>query len=204
MTLTNMTALFGAMLMLALYPGVSSLAVASRSAAYGFRQGLMTTLGIVSVDLIFIFVAISGLSLITESMSFVFLLIKYLGGTYLIWLGVQLWRSTEKIAPSDKLSKTSLFTSFLNGFLITLADVKAIFFYLVFFPAYIDLTSLSFLQTSILLIISISAVALAKLCYAFMADQTRVFFNKPGTLKRINIIVGAIMAITGLFLILKS
>ncbi|MCP4078025.1 MAG: hypothetical protein GY744_17785 [Gammaproteobacteria bacterium] len=51
MTFNNMTALFGAMLILAFYPGVSSLTVATRSAASGFKHGLVATPGILSADL---------------------------------------------------------------------------------------------------------------------------------------------------------
>ncbi len=92
----------------------------------------------------------------------------------------------------------------MNGLLITLADVKAIIFYLVFFPAYIDLTTLSFLQMGFLIFISISAVALAKVSYAIMAQRARTVLNQPGTLKGINIVVGCIMVGTGTYLILKT
>ncbi|MBT3204760.1 MAG: LysE family translocator [Gammaproteobacteria bacterium] len=204
MTLSNMTALFGAMLILAFYPGVSSLAVAARSAAFGFKQGIVTTLGILSGDLLFIFIAISGLSYITESIGILFILIKYLGGAYLIWLGLGHWRKTAFITNPEKLNETSMLSSFMNGFLITLADVKAIFFYLVFFPAYIDLTSLTFIQTGILVLISISAVTVAKVSYALMTHRARTVLNKPGTLKGINIVVGCIMVGTGIYLILKT
>ena len=204
MTLNTMTALFGAMLILAFYPGVSSLTVAARSAAFGFKHGLMTTLGILSGDLFFIFIAISGLAFIAETMNTLFLIIKYLGGAYLIWLGIKLWISTKQISSTEKITETSILSSFMSGLLITLSDVKAIFFYLVFFPAYIDLTTLSAVQIGILVSVSITAVALAKLSYALLAHRARVVLNKPSTLKSINIVVGCIMVGTGLYLITKS
>lgn len=199
----NMAALFGALLVLAFYPGVSSLTVAARSAAFGVKHGVMITLGIVTGDLLFIFITISGLSYITQSLSFVFLFIKYLGGAYLIWLGIGLWTSTTLTTVSNEVTEASISSSYLSGFFITLADVKAIFFYLVFFPAYIDLTTLTFVQTSILIAVSISAVILAKLSYVFIAYRTRLFLTSPGALKRINFIMGSIIAGTGLYLILK-
>ena len=73
-----------------------------------------------------------------------------------------------------------------------------------FFPAYIDLATLSVVQIGILVSVSIAAVALAKLSYALLAHRARVVLNNPATLKNINIVVGCIMVGTGLYLITKS
>jgi threonine/homoserine/homoserine lactone efflux protein len=41
-------------------------------------------------DFVFILLAVYGLSAIAETMGNQFVLVKYLGGAYLIWLGVSL------------------------------------------------------------------------------------------------------------------
>ncbi len=136
-------------------------------------------------------------------MNTLFLFIKYLGGAYLVWPGIRIWISTRKTSDAEQITGTSILSSFMSGLLITLADVKAIFFYLVFFSAYIDLTTLSAIQTDILVSVSIAAVAMAKLSYALLAHRARAILNSPGTLKRINIVVGCIIVGTGLYLITK-
>src|SRR3989304_6841041 len=127
----------------ALIPGVSVLAVSARSAAFGFAHGIFTSLGIVVGDIVFILIAIYGLSVLADLMGSHFALVKYLGGAYLIWLGTVLWRAKPKADGVEGNSKTSMPSSFPTGLLITLADEKAILFYLGFFPAFIDLSVIS-------------------------------------------------------------
>lgn len=68
---------------------------------------------------------------------FFFSLIKYIGALYLLWLGLSLWRKTpvnQILVKSNE--KSSFIASFLMGFVITTADLKAILFYLSFLPAF--------------------------------------------------------------------
>ncbi|NJM63549.1 MAG: LysE family transporter, partial [Oscillatoriales cyanobacterium RU_3_3] len=78
MTLSSIGALFCAMTVLAAIPSISVLAVSTRSAAFGFIHGVFTTLGIVVGDIIFILIAILGLSLLAQKMGSLFFAIKYL------------------------------------------------------------------------------------------------------------------------------
>ena len=60
----SITALFGTMIVLAFIPSASVLVVSAKSAACGFTHGVFTTIGIVVGDIIFIILAIYGLSLL--------------------------------------------------------------------------------------------------------------------------------------------
>ena len=146
------------MVVLAFIPGVSVLAVSARSAAYGFTHGVFTTIGIIVGDIIFITIAIYGLSVLAELMGSRFVLVKYLGGAYLMWLGVALWREKPKAEEVEGNIESSLLSSFLTGLFITLADQKAILFYFGFFPAFFDLSTFSFFDTSIIIVIATVAI----------------------------------------------
>jgi threonine/homoserine/homoserine lactone efflux protein len=135
--------LLGALIVLAIIPSVSVLAVTARSAAFGFTHGVLTALGIVAADILFILIAVYGLALVAELMGAQFKLVQYLGGAYLIWLGISLWRADTKARQSDEVKQSSHSSSFLTGFLITLGDQKAILFYLGFFPAFVDLSRMT-------------------------------------------------------------
>ena len=125
MTFSSIVALFSAMVVLASIPSVSVLAVSTRSATSGFIHGVFTTIAIVLGDIIFIIIAIWGLSFLAETMGSLFVLIKYLGGAYLILLGIGLCRSKSKDVETEEVIKTSLLSSFMTGLSITLADQKA-------------------------------------------------------------------------------
>ncbi len=203
MTFSNIVALFSAMVVLASIPSVSVLAVSTRSATSGFIHGVFTTIGIVVGDIIFIIIAIWGLSLLAETMGSLFVLIKYLGGAYLMFLGIGLcWSKSNRLEP-EEARESSLLSSFLAGLSITLADQKASLFYLGFFPAFLDLSKISYLDTSIIIAITIVAVGSVKLGYAFMADRARLLISSKIT-KRINIAAGCVMISVGIFLVTKA
>ncbi|GAB4364675.1 MAG: LysE family translocator [Methylohalobius crimeensis] len=202
LTLANMATLAGIMVLGALVPSVSVLAVSARSAALGFSHGVLTSAGIVVGDIVFILVAIYGLSLLTDWMGSHFALIEYLGGAYLIWLGVMLCLSKPN-AGGVKTAMPAMPSSFLTGLLITLADQKVILFYLGFFPAFLDLSTLSFVDTGIILAIATVAVGGPKICYAFMADRAGFVFRDSKALRAINVAAGSVIVGVGGFLWLR-
>lgn len=203
MSLSNIVALFTAMVVLAAIPSVSVLAVSTRSATSGFIHGVFTTLGIVLGDIIFIIIAIWGLSFLAETMGSLFVLIKYLGGAYLIFLGIGLLRAKGRDVETGEVVKSSLFSSFLTGFLITLGDQKATLFYLGFFPAFVDLSRVSWWDTGVIIAIATVAVGGVKLGYALVANRARLLISGKIT-KGLNIAAGCVMIAVGMFLIIKT
>jgi threonine/homoserine/homoserine lactone efflux protein len=203
MTFSSIVALFSAMIILAAIPSVSVLAVSTRAATSGFIHGVFTTIGIVLGDIVFIMIAIWGLSLFAQTIESLFFLIKYLGGAYLIWLGISLFRSKSKDVEKGKVVKSSLMSSFLTGLSITLGDQKATLFYLGFFPAFLDLSKISYIDTIIIIAITIVSVGGVKLGYAFMANKARLLISAK-IRKGINIAAGSVMTAVGVFLIVKA
>lgn len=203
LTFSSISALFGIMLIGAAIPSVSVFVVTARSAAGGFIHGVFTTLGIITGDIFFILLAIFSLTLLVDAMGNLFVLIKYLGGTYLIWLGIGLWRAKQKALETDRTTEYSLLSSFLAGLFITLGDQKAILFYFGFFPAFVDLSTISYLDTGIIIGMAIIAIASAKLAYAFMAGKASVVISSTAN-RKINIIAGSVMVTVGVFLIVKA
>lgn len=191
------------MTLLALIPSVSVLAVTARSASSGFRHGVYVTLGIIAGDTVFIVLAILGLHLLAEAMGDSFVFIKYLGGAYLIWLGIRLWRSAAGATTAQTPANTSAISSFMTGLLITLGDQKAILFYLGFFPAFMDLKALTVLDALIVIAIAAVAVGGVKLTYAYAASRAGVLVGaKAG--QTLNIIAACVMIVVGVFVMLRA
>lgn len=180
------------------------LAVTARAAAFGFTHGLFTALGIVAADILFILIAVYGLALVADMMGEQFRLIQYIGAAYLIWLGISLWRADAKSRRSESIQQSSWSSSFLTGFLITLGDQKAILFYLGFFPAFIDLSTMTPMDTLIIVLIAIVGVGGAKLVYAFLADRASLMFKDSRALRGMNILAACIMIAVGIVLLLKT
>lgn len=203
LTFSSIAALFSIMVVGALIPGISVLAVSARAAASGFIHGVFTSLGIMLGDIIFILLAIFGLSLLVETMGSLFVLIKYLGGAYLIWLGITLWRSKSKAVTVTGATESSLLSSFLTGLFITLGDQKAILFYFGFFPAFLDLSVITYFDTSIIIVMAIVAIGGAKLAYAYMAVRASLLISAK-THQGINVVAGSVMIATGFYLLANT
>lgn len=197
MTWITATTLFGALLVLALLPSVSAMMVAVRSATCGFNHGLFTSLGIVIGDVVFIVIAINGLALLAELLGEQFNLVRLLGGAYLIGLGIVLWRRRTRIAAARINSEASVLSSFLAGLFITLGDQKAILFYFGFFPAFIDASAVTPMDTALIIVMAAAAVGAAKLTYALMADRAAAGLGSARLRKGINAAAAIILIAVG-------
>lgn len=189
------------MLILAATPSISTLTVVARTASAGFIHGAFTTLGIVLGDALFILLAVFGLSLLAEHMAELFDVLKYLGGAYLIWLGSALFKTKPLEQGISRTTRSSLAASFMAGLLITLGDQKAILFYLVLFPAFFNLSALSYADAGVIILIAGAAIGIAKLSYALMVRQAGVTINKPLVIRSINYAAGTVMVFVGLYLL---
>jgi threonine/homoserine/homoserine lactone efflux protein len=203
MTLGNMFALFAAMLVLAAMPSSSVLIVVSRSANSGFIHGALAALGIVVGDIFFILIAILGLSLLAESMAEMFVLVKYIGGAYLVWLGMRLVFAKPGMLQAEKGASAGMSSSFFSGLLFTLADQKALLFYLGFFPAFIKLSSMTLADIAVIISIVLLAVGGVKVAYAFMADRAASLLTNR-TMRWLNIASGGLMLAIGLIVITRA
>lgn len=177
MNIIEIITLFGIMVVLAALPSASVALVITRSASLGVANGVAVTAGIILGDLIFILLVIFGLSVVAETMGSLFMIVKYLGGTYLLWFGYTLItsKSSTTITVDKTVKKQNLVTSFIAGFILTLGDIKAIIFYASLLPVFVNLSSL---QTSdVLIIIAVMVVSLGsvKILYAFSATKVVTF-----------------------------
>jgi RhtB (resistance to homoserine/threonine) family protein len=129
-------ALLGAML-----PGPDFAIVAKNSLLHSRRSGYFTSFGVGAAILIHMSYCIFGVALIISSSLLLFNLIKYIGASYLIYLGVSslLSKQPEEIVDANKEEKTviSNFVSFKQGFLCNLLNPKATLFFLSLFTVII-------------------------------------------------------------------
>ena len=182
MTAADALAFFAAMLVLAAMPSLSVLVVVSRSAALGVRHGVATAIGIVAGDLVFIAMAILGMTALAAWAEWIFGGVQLFGGLYLIGLGLSLWRAggTAAAEPEEPQQGTCA-ASFMAGLLLTLADQKAVLFYLGFFPAFLDLAAITLTEVLQVMAITVVAVGGVKIAYALAADRARQWLRRGST-----------------------
>ncbi|MFT0622438.1 LysE family translocator [Ectopseudomonas guguanensis] len=130
---------FVATLGLALTPGPNSLLALTHGGLYGARMALATILGGVVGFSTLIALAMFGLSALLKTAPNALLALKWIGGAYLIWLGVQLWRSPPmNLTLTDSGARPSAGRLFRQGLLSALSNPKVILFYGAFLPQFVD------------------------------------------------------------------
>ncbi|NEZ66950.1 LysE family translocator [Leptolyngbyaceae cyanobacterium CCMR0082] len=208
MSLIEVVTLFTMMAALAALPSASVALVVTRAATLGVKSGIAVAMGIVCGDLVFVALAILGLSVVAETMGGFFILVKVLGGMYLIWLGISLWCSNNEpvdIATcSTSNAKRGLTTSFVSGFVLTLGDVKAIFFYASLLPMFEDLSTLEVFDLITIVSIIVLGVGGVKILYAVFATNVALFLERRKLQKVSKKVAGGFMIGAGSYLILRT
>ena len=166
------------MFILAATPGPGLLLVSSQTSSHGLKAGFLTTLGIICADIVFILLVTLGLATLTKHLQFLMPWINIFGGCYLIFIGWQTIKVAISNASTDTKSSSNfkiktLFGFALSGFLITVGNPKAIFFYISFLPAFVDLNQLSMTDISIIILTAILAITPTMLFCAWMTQQVK-------------------------------
>jgi len=204
MTIDSLFALFSAMFILAIIPGPAVFAIIARSFSSGNIQAFYMTVGIIMGDYLFIFLALFGLSALAELMGTAFFIIKYLSAVYLIWLGIKLLRTKTDPIDIQVSENTSAISNFLTGMFLTLGNPKAILFYIGFFPAFINVSDVTFYDTSLIMLAATVAFGSVNMCYSLLAVKAKKSFKSPNAAMVINKTAGTIMVSTGVLVAVKS
>jgi threonine/homoserine/homoserine lactone efflux protein len=129
-------------LLLNIAHGPDSLLIMTRSAAQGWRAGSAAALGIGTGTFVHIFAAALGLSAILATSATAFMVVKYLGATFLLYVGIGLILSRQK-APAETdptIARPSVFSYrqiYFQGFLTNILNPKVAVFFLAFVPQFI-------------------------------------------------------------------
>ncbi len=197
LSVETLLAFMAAMLVLALTPGPGFLAVVARAMSRGFGAGLAATAGLVLGDLLFLALAILGLSALAAVLGEFFLVVKWLGAAYLVWLGIALWRSGGAAAHEAPRPRGSHGGSLALGFLVTLGNPKVILFYGAFLPTFVDLAALT-LGDVLLLGTVVAAVLFAVLgVYAFLAARAGRAMTNSRAQRWLNRVTGGLLVGAG-------
>lgn len=206
MNIIEVSTLSVTMMFLAAMPSTSVALVMTRSATLGVGNGVAVAAGIVLGDLVFIILAILGLSIVAETMGNLFTIIKYLGAIYLLLFGVSLLlkKPRARISTSGVKEKGNLITSFFAGFVLTLGDIKAIFFYVSLFPMFIDVDALQVVDVLTIVFVTVASVGGVKIVYAFLARKISDMVRKTKFEKIVKNTAGGLMVGAGSYIILKT
>ncbi|MGD9211259.1 MAG: LysE family translocator [Desulfobacteraceae bacterium] len=204
MTIETSFALLMAMIISAAVPGPGVFACVAKALASGFKASTIVILGIVLGNIIFLIIAILGLSAIAQMIGDMFIVIKWGGGAYLFWLGLKMWRSDPKSLESGKKSFNNKRSEFISGLIVPFSNPKVILFYVSLLPSFLDLSVLNTIDTVIAVFLIAFSLISVLTGYSYIASRSRRIFASHQALKNLNRGAGATMMGTGVMIAAQS
>ncbi len=193
-----------AMIILSASPGPGVFSTIAEAMSNGFVSSLYFLTGLVIGDIIFLLMAIFGMSAVSLILGEFFFIVKIVGGLYLIFLGIQMWRNNKSEFTSKSTQKNkSGMKSLLGGLFITLGNPKAIIFYASLLPTIIDLNKLKFSEGfAIVLIVAIVSYMVIG-TYSYLAVKAKFFLKNEKSIRIVNKTAGSIMIGSGAYILTK-
>lgn len=117
-------------------PGPDMLYVITRGMTHGCTAGIVSAMGVICGILVHTTAAAFGLTLIFQTSAFAFLIVKYLGAIYLVYLGVKAWSDKSAFKLQTPTSSASSKSLFWQGVLSNVINPKIAVFFLAFLPQF--------------------------------------------------------------------
>jgi threonine/homoserine/homoserine lactone efflux protein len=166
-----------ACILIAIIPGPTVTVIIANSLKYGARAGLLNVAGTQLGLALMMLTLIVGLASVIAAMGWIFDWLRYAGAAYLVWLGWKLLRSPDVLADTSA-APTPRGGFFLQGFLVMMANPKALLFFGAFIPQFVDPGGNYVAQIVLLGITAMVVALLSDGAYAVLTGRAGVLLSK--------------------------
>ena len=191
----------------AMSPGPSFILVARTSLAVSRRDGLAAAVGMGVGGVLFSAIALLGLLAILTAVPLLHLALKVLGGTYLVYLGYQIWRGARQPLVLESTSLQNYPTHarryFVLGVVTQVSNPKTAVVYASVFASLLPHNIPPFVQVALpIMVFAIETIwySVVALALSSPSPRTRYLASKAW----IDRTAGAIMSLLGLKLIFDA
>ncbi|MEM9248060.1 MAG: LysE family translocator [Pseudomonadota bacterium] len=177
---------------LLLIPGPTVLLVLSYALSQGRRVAVATALGVAAGDLIAMTAALAGLGALITASATAFTVLKWIGATYLLWLGWSMFRQANHTTsfparglPSTQEDMAPVTPSavFRHAAVVTALNPKSIGFFVAFVPQFIRPDAPVLSQGAVIVATFVGLAALNALAYALLAERLRHHLASPAAIR---------------------
>ncbi|WP_395449449.1 LysE family translocator [Aminobacter sp. UC22_36] len=191
---TSLLIFAGALLVAAGSPGPSIAALIARVISKGFRDVLPFLAAMWIGEAIWLSLAVFGLAFVAQSFHMAFVVVKWAGVAYLVFLAWRMWTAPVEAGEGEMPSQDSPLKLFAAGMAVTLGNPKIMMFYLALLPTIIDLASVSIVGW-LELTLTMAAVLIAiDLTWVFAAAQARKLLRSKRAMRIANRVSATTMA----------
>lgn len=199
MTLSLWLGFLLAATLIAVSPGPGAAVAMSSGLRHGYAAALRSIFGLEAALLIQLTIVAVGLGALLTTSALAFDIVKFCGAAYLVWLGIQKWRSAPQEIGDDQ-APASPNALFVEGLLVNLSNPKAIVFIAALTPQFIDPALPQWPQFLIIAATMCGVDIVVMSGYALLATHLRRWLHDPKALKAQNRFFGGVFVGAGLLL----
>ena len=184
-------------------PGMCMTLAMTLGMSIGVRRTMWMMIGeLIGVAIVAI-AAVLGVASIMLNYPDIFEVLKWLGGIYLAYIGINMWRSKGKMSIGEsKTSDVSRQSLFTQGFVTAIANPKGWAFMISLLPPFISVDRAVAPQLVMLLSVIMLTEFTSMMAYATGGKSLRIFLSRGDNIKWMNRIAGSLMIGVGLWLAL--
>lgn len=188
---------------LSLTPGPKGLLALTHGALYGVKKTLSTIAGGALGFTLIIALSLFGIGALLAASAELLTVLKWIGGAYLVWLGIQVWRSPP-MGFDQRTSAPSVTNGavFRQGLLAAATNPKGILFFVAFLPQFLTTDLPLFGQFVVMAVTFVGIEILFELGVAAGSARIQPFLSRFG--KRFNHVFGGVFMAIGVALPLRG
>jgi threonine/homoserine/homoserine lactone efflux protein len=176
-------------------PGPGVAAIVARVLGRGTRGAPAFIAGFLVGDLIWFTLAATGLAMLAQAAYTVFVVVKFAGAAYLLFLAYRLWTAPPALLRDGQVEARERPLQLFGGSLaLTMGNPKTMVFFLAILPTVVELKRLTvggFLEIVLVICCVLPSVLGA---YAFFAGRARKHLTRPQSVRWVQRGTGVIMA----------
>ncbi|MCV0370972.1 LysE family translocator [Filomicrobium sp.] len=198
MLLENWLAFSAASALMLAIPGPTVLLVVTYALTHGRKPAAAIVAGVALGDLTAMTASMLGLGVMLATSATLFTILRWVGGLYLIYLGIKLWRSPVYVSEEVEAPKISLGRMFIHSYTVTALNPKSIVFFVAFVPHFIVASDPFLPQLLIMEATFVTLAALNAALFALLAASARTTLRSPTVKRTVNRMGGGLLVGAGI------
>lgn len=187
MTLEIWVTFVSVVFIFAIIPGPTVILVLGQAISHGKRSVLPLVSGVLLGDFVAMTLSLIGLGAVLATSATLFLILKWFGVGYLVYLGIKTWRELpEHSLPTMTASTMSTSNMFRSSFLVTALNPKDIVFFVAFLPQFVNPEVSAIPQLLVLMVTFLGVVSITITSFALFAGVVRNRIQSFKARKRLN------------------
>jgi threonine/homoserine/homoserine lactone efflux protein len=184
-------------------PGPTILTVIAYAMSYGRKVTLPLVCAVALGDATALAVSLVGLGALLATSAYWFAVIKWIGGLYLIYLGIRLLTSGVNLESESGSGKpSSLHKLFANTYIVTALNPKGIVFFMAFLPQFVDHSRPLNPQLWLLAVTFVLLAIIGATLYASFAGAAHSLMHSPAYRRTFNVTGGSLLVGAGIWALL--